>query len=527
MAAVSRRTTSTTVSTLPRSREGVASSSFTRRASQNTSLPGIRNATSAPAPTLTEVQFIGSQPRNFELGGKQGNVVIASSDMRVHKGWRLVSIDATQLGLHSDAQIRLLLRQTEQKKAKYTLRFAGERPSGGGGLAVGAPPPPRRASPAAGAMRRAASPAASSKDRERESKARRDAEQEKRREEDQARQEAEEARRAARRARVEEERREEAERERQDARREEERLAALRREGEARRAAGRERGGGGGGGGGGGLGARPSAPPAGASRGSLRGRSSSSISTPSEPDAAFRSLPSRTAVANPQHTLLLALASPGGGAGEEGEVEGEGEEMCAPVKKSGPCDKCDGDHHADDCPHFKKTRDKHHDAWVEYGKDGGGKGGGGGGGGEDAEAAVVVVRNARVVRQPGDGACLFHSLAHGVGSSAAKLRGQLASFVEESPAAEIAGTPVKDWVHWDCGLTPAAYAKRMRGSGQWGGAIELAIFSHTNRVAVCVYEPNPGGGYRRISVFGSAARDEPAVHLLYGGRVHYDALEIR
>ena len=511
---VSRRTSGTTVSTLPRSREGAASSSFTRRASQHTqcSLPGIRDAApSVPAPTLNEIQFLGSQPRNFDLGGKQGNVVIASSDIRVHKGWRLVSIDGTQLGLHSDAQIRLLLRQMEQKRAKYTLCFAGEKPSGGGGLAVGAPVPPRRASPAAGSStRRPSSPAASSKDRERESKARREAEQERRRAEEQARQEAEAARRAARRARIEEERREEAERERHEAKREEERLAALRREGEARRAAERERSGAG-------LGARPTAPPAGASRGSLRGRSSSAIPSPSEPDAAFRSLPSRTAVANPQHTLLLALASPGAGRGGEEEEE-EDEEVCPPVKKSGPCDKCDGDHHADDCPHFKKARDKHRDAWDKYGSKGGKDG-------KDVEAPVVV-RNARVVRQPGDGSCLFHSLAHGVGSSAGKLRGQLASFVEESPAAEIAGTPVKDWVNWDCGLTPSAYAKRMRGSGQWGGAIELAIFSHTNRVAVCVYEPNPGGGYRRISVFGSA--DAPKqLHLLYGGRVHYDALEIR
>ena len=80
---------------------------------------------------------------------------------------------------------------------------------------------------------------------------------------------------------------------------------------------------------------------------------------------------------------------------------------------------------------------------------------------------------------------------------------------------------------WECGLAPAQYARRMRGAGQWGGAIELAIFSHVHEVAVCVYEPEPGGGHRRISVFGrlpSPTAQTKALHLLYGGRVHYDAL---
>ena len=61
-------------------------------------------------------------------------------------------------------------------------------------------------------------------------------------------------------------------------------------------------------------------------------------------------------VAEPQQLLLQAMGS----------------SARAPVvKKSGPCDKCDGDHHSDDCPHFKKSRDEHADAWVGYDKGGG------------------------------------------------------------------------------------------------------------------------------------------------------------
>ena len=48
-------------------------------------------------------------------------------------------------------------------------------------------------------------------------------------------------------------------------------------------------------------------------------------------------------------------------------------------------------------------------------------------------------------------------------------------------------------------------------------------------VAIHVYEKQPrqAGSFKRIATFGDAGRsDESAAHVLYGGRVHYDALEI-
>ena len=438
----------------------------------------VRDASAAP-PTINDVVMLGkSKPRDFSLGGKHGNIVIASSDSRVHKGWRLVSIDGQETGLVGPPQIATMLSQAA-RKGKHTLSFAGEKPTGGGGIAVA---PMVRRTVAASGLQRSGTPHDAEKERSAAAAeaARREAaaaeqhraavEQAKRaarerREADELAKQAEEAQRAERRARE------------LAGRRKEEEERAAREEREARGQAAR-------------------ATPSGGARASER---------PTERGSAardgFHSLPSRTAVANPQQTLLLALTSPAAAA-------------ASAAPKAGPCDKCDGDHHADVCPHFRKERDKHRDAWAQYGK-----------GGEAGEAGqgAVVVRGARVVRQPGDGACLFHSLAHGVGSSAASLRAQLASFVEESPDAEIAGAPLRDWVLWECGLAPAQYARRMRGAGQWGGAIELAIFSHVHKVAVCVYEPEPGGGHRRISVFGRLPSPK-ALHLLYGGRVHYDAL---
>jgi hypothetical protein len=66
---------------------------------------------------------------------------------------------------------------------------------------------------------------------------------------------------------------------------------------------------------------------------------------------------------------------------------------------------------------------------------------------------VLKAGSARVVRQPGDGSCLFHSLAHGLqrvglneGASAASLRREIAAFIEKNPNLEISDSPLKDWV---------------------------------------------------------------------------------
>jgi hypothetical protein len=39
-----------------------------------------------------------------------------------------------------------------------------------------------------------------------------------------------------------------------------------------------------------------------------------------------------------------------------------------------------------------------------------------------SDGGNVIVANARVVRQPGDGSCLFHSLAHGLGDGTSALQ---------------------------------------------------------------------------------------------------------
>jgi len=80
------------------------------------------------------------------------------------------------------------------------------------------------------------------------------------------------------------------------------------------------------------------------------------------------------------------------------------------------CDKCDGNHETERCPYYRKKRGTHPDE-----KKGKGKGLGAGSGGS------FFIKSARVVRQPGDGSCLFHSLAYGLrGASAGALRRSIA-----------------------------------------------------------------------------------------------------
>ncbi|KAJ1420986.1 hypothetical protein B484DRAFT_465681, partial [Ochromonadaceae sp. CCMP2298] len=117
---------------------------------------------------------------------------------------------------------------------------------------------------------------------------------------------------------------------------------------------------------------------------------------------------------------------------EEGRGPIGGKEVGKPLC----CDKCDGKHPTDDCPYYKKKRDDHPDAQKTKNI----------GGLSNLPAASLY--KARVVQQPGDGNCLFHSMSYGLGSSnASKLRAEICSFIAQNPKMKICDTPLQDW---DC-----------------------------------------------------------------------------
>lgn len=95
------------------------------------------------------------------------------------------------------------------------------------------------------------------------------------------------------------------------------------------------------------------------------------------------------------------------------------------------CDKCDGEHASESCPYFKKERENHPDARKRKSKIGG-----------VSSLPGEHFPTARIIRQPGDGSCLFHSLCFGLkdGTTAAALRTKIAKFIRENPDYEISGT---------------------------------------------------------------------------------------
>lgn len=219
--------------------------------------------------------------------------------------------------------------------------------------------------------------------------------------------------------------------------------------------------------------------------------------------------------------------SRGGRAGGQPSPKGDGHPP--PKAKAAPspvCDKCDGRHASALCPHYRKARDRHPDA-----QPGGAKRRLG------ADARPILLRRGRVVPQPGDGSCLFHSLRYGLHAlppalrrcasvpSAPALRQQLARWVASNAQLRIADTPVSMWVKWDSGLSAQAYASRMARSG-WGGGVEMAACSHLMGVSVWVYERRRSG-YERISCFDAprapGGGKRGTLHILYRGGVHYDA----
>lgn len=184
--------------------------------------------------------------------------------------------------------------------------------------------------------------------------------------------------------------------------------------------------------------------------------------------------------------------------------------------KSLTCDKCDGPHETSACPHFKKVREKHKDAWSMFGK-------GKTLAAQKNEMPIVKKGDAKVVKQPGDGTCLFHSLSYGLkdSSTGPQLRKEICEFIKANPDLEIGDNALKDWVKYDEGSSVSSYIRRMTGNS-WGGGIEMAALTRMKNVNVHVYE-QCSGGYQRISSFDNPTAVK-TVNVLYQGRMHFDAL---
>ena len=449
---------------------------------------------------------------HFELGGKSGNIVTFSATDKLYKGFKLMKIDAQDVGdLAASAAL-----SAARRRGKFKAEFLGGRPTGGGGWlgvqAVGkaamAVKPSGSGKEAAEALRRAAAQkaAAETAAAEKAAAARMAAETaaaaqiaaEKATAEaaaasKTAAEKAAASKAAAEKAAVESKATAEAEaRKHQD-----EAAAEATRTNQAQeQRAAWER---------------------------------AAAGTPGTKLDAFNKLPSRGACDEPQHALLNALST----TAANKEVPPKPEK----AKGNGPCDRCDGKHATEDCPFFKNPREKHKDATEHYsGEDGKA------GAGKKAESKPVVSplpAGTRVVPQPGDGSCLFHSLSFGMracgrggeSANADALRSAVAAFIEQNADAELSSTPLRDWIKWDSDMTVEGYCRRMRRAGEWGGAIEMAVASRLFNVDIHVYEKSKSSAqsvpFALISTFEGAKEAKDVVRVCYSGRCHYDALECK
>ena len=110
---------------------------------------------------------------------------------------------------------------------------------------------------------------------------------------------------------------------------------------------------------------------------------------------------------------------------------------------------------------------------------------------------------------------------------------------------------------WETALSVPEYCARMRRPGEWGGAIEMAVFAQLTGCHVLVYETDRSQqatvvGYRRIHTFaptppkaadssngggsaggsstsrllyGTPPQQQKEVRVLYSGGMHYDAVD--
>ncbi|CAM0951986.1 unnamed protein product [Alopecurus aequalis] len=132
---------------------------------------------------------------------------------------------------------------------------------------------------------------------------------------------------------------------------------------------------------------------------------------------------------------------------------------------------------------------------------------------------------------PGDGRCLFRSVAHGACIRSGKpipnedLQRKLADELRTLVADEFIKRQAEtEWFiegHFD------TYVSRIRKPHVWGGEPELLMASHVLQMPITVYmREEAAGGLIAIAEYGQEYGKEDPVQVLYHGCGHYDALQI-
>ncbi|XP_037442339.1 OVARIAN TUMOR DOMAIN-containing deubiquitinating enzyme 4-like [Triticum dicoccoides] len=132
---------------------------------------------------------------------------------------------------------------------------------------------------------------------------------------------------------------------------------------------------------------------------------------------------------------------------------------------------------------------------------------------------------------PGDGRCLFRSVAHGACMRSGKpipnedLQRKLADDLRTLVADEFIKRRTE--TEWFIEGDFDTYVSQIRKPHVWGGEPELLMASHVLQMPITVYmSEEAAGGLIAIAEYGQEYGKEDPIRLLYHGCGHYEALQI-
>ncbi|KAL6987078.1 ubiquitinyl hydrolase 1 [Sarracenia purpurea var. burkii] len=136
-----------------------------------------------------------------------------------------------------------------------------------------------------------------------------------------------------------------------------------------------------------------------------------------------------------------------------------------------------------------------------------------------------------IIGIPGDGRCLFRSVAHGACLRSGKpapnesLQRELADDLRTSVADEFVRR--RKETEWFVEGDFDTYVSHIRKPHVWGGEPELFMASHVLKMPITVYMyDEDAGGLITIAEYGEEYGKENPIKVLYHGFGHYDALQI-
>ncbi|KZV53332.1 OTU domain-containing protein-like [Dorcoceras hygrometricum] len=150
---------------------------------------------------------------------------------------------------------------------------------------------------------------------------------------------------------------------------------------------------------------------------------------------------------------------------------------------------------------------------------------------EGNEKEKKVFTDYSVIGIPGDGRCLFRSVAHGacVRSGKSPPSETLQKELADELRARVADELVKrrEETEWFIEGDFDTYVSNMRKPHEWGGEPELLMASHVLRMPITVYMyDRNSGGLISIAEYGQEYGNDNPIEVLYHGFGHYDALHI-